>query len=127
MAAHAEYTLRRPGIAQVLNLPLTVPTPKAGCAECLVPSQDGQILNLIPTRIAAVCAVVAYKRSIAEKEEVCVGVEKGIARVAPKAVEMPAKPSYEWVSRGRLSSVRMAQYRLTAGQRHLTTKQDTER
>lgn len=93
MAAHAKYTLRCPGIAQVLNLPLTVPTPKAGRTECLVSGQDGQVLNLVPTRIAAVCAVIAYKRSIAEKKEVCVGVEKGIACVAPKAVEMPAKPS----------------------------------
>jgi hypothetical protein len=70
MTAHAEDPLRRPGISQVLNLPLAVPTPEAGSAERLISGQNRQILNLIATGVAAISAIIAYKGSIAEQEEV---------------------------------------------------------
>lgn len=67
--------MRRPGIAQVLDLPLAIPTPKAGCAESLVSGQDGQVLNLIIAGAATVGAVIAYEGAIAEQEEVRIRVE----------------------------------------------------
>ena len=67
MAAHAEYALRRPGIAQVLDLPLTVPASKTCGAERLVSRQDSQILYLVPTGAAAVGTVIADQGAIAEE------------------------------------------------------------
>lgn len=60
MARHAEDTLRRAGIAQVLDLALAIPTSKTICTKGLVTRQDGEIFNLVATVVAAVCAVVAY-------------------------------------------------------------------
>ena len=66
MTAHAEYSLRGPGIPQILNLPLTVATSKAGSTECLIASEDGKILDLVATGTAAVGAVVANEGAISE-------------------------------------------------------------
>ena len=89
MAVHAKDAVRRPGIAQILNLPLAVPTAEAGCAKGLVSGQDGEVFNLIIASATAVGAVVADERTIAEEEEVRVRVEQRVARVATEAVEMP--------------------------------------
>jgi len=43
--------------------------------------------------IAAICAVVAYERSIAKEEEVRVGVEESAAGVAAEAIDMPSVSS----------------------------------
>ena len=102
MAVHTEYSLGCPGVSEVLNLPLAVPTPEAGSAERLVASQYREVFNLISAGVAAVCTVVAYKRAIAEEKEVGIGVEQGIAGVAAEAVKMPPKASYNRVSRREL-------------------------
>ena len=59
MTVHAEYALRRAGISQVLNLFLAIAALEAVCTKGLVSREDGQVLNLVPTAAAAVCAVVA--------------------------------------------------------------------
>jgi ABC-type sulfate transport system permease component len=66
VAVHAKYAVGRPGVAQVFNLPFAVPTAEAGCAEGLITGQDGKILDLVPAGTAAVGAVVADERAIAE-------------------------------------------------------------
>jgi len=90
MAVHAKDAVRRPGIAQVLNLPLAVPTAEAGCAKGLIARQDGKVLDLVPAGATAVGAVVADERPIAEKEQVRVRVQQCVAGVAPEAVKMPS-------------------------------------
>jgi hypothetical protein len=40
MAIHTKDPLRCAGVAQVLNLSLAIPTPKALSAECLLAGQD---------------------------------------------------------------------------------------
>lgn len=82
--------MRRAGIAQILDLPLAVAASKAGRAEGLVARQDGQVFDLVVTSATAVRAVVAYEGAVAEQEEVGVGIEKSVACVATKAVEMPS-------------------------------------
>ena len=99
MAAHAEYSLRRPGISEVFNLSLAVPTPEASCAEGLIACQDSKVLNLIATSTTAVGTVVANQRAIAEEEEVRIGVEESVASIASKAVEMPSVSGCDTVSK----------------------------
>ena len=94
MTVHAEDPLRCSCISEVFNLSLTIPALEAGRTERLVASQNSQILNFIPAATAAVCAVVAYQRSIAEQEQVGVGVEEGAASVASKAIDVPSVSSY---------------------------------
>lgn len=90
MAAHAEDPLGGSRVSQVLNLSLTVATPEARRAERLVTSEDGEVFDLVSASTAAVCAVVADERPIAEQEEVRVGVEESAAGIAAEAVEMPS-------------------------------------
>ncbi|KAH8632094.1 hypothetical protein IG631_13777 [Alternaria alternata] len=40
--------------------------------------------------VAAVCAVIAYQRAVAEQQQVRIRVEEGAARVAAEAVDMPS-------------------------------------
>lgn len=56
----------------------------------MVTRQDRKILDLVVARTATIRAIVTNERSIAEKEEVRVGIEECPACVAPKAVEMPS-------------------------------------
>lgn len=94
MAVHAEDSLRRPRISEVLNLAFAVSTTETGGTECLVPGKDGQVFNLVPTGAATVRAVVADERAIAEKEEVSIRVEQGAAGVASEAIEVPSVASW---------------------------------
>lgn len=73
---------------------LAVPTPEAARAEGLLAGEDGQVFDLVPTGIAAVGAVVADERAIAEEEEDGIGVEEGVAGVASEAVNVPSTPSW---------------------------------
>lgn len=66
MALHTEDTLRCPRIAQVLDLLLAVPALEALGAKSLVAGQDGQILDLVRARAAAVRAIAADQRAVAE-------------------------------------------------------------
>lgn len=75
MAVHAKDAVRGPGVAQILDLPLAVPTAEAGRTEGLVSCQDGEILNLVSTGAAAVGTVVADERAVAEQEEVRIRIE----------------------------------------------------
>jgi hypothetical protein len=93
MTCHAEDALGCPRIAEVLNLSLAVPAAKASGAECLLACEDGQVLNLIVASTTAVCAVVAYQRSVTEQEQVRIGVEEGAASVAAETIEMPSVAS----------------------------------
>jgi hypothetical protein len=94
MARHAEDTLRGASIAEVLNLTLAVPAPKAVRTESLVTCQDSQIFNFVAAMVAAICAVVAYQGAVAEQEEVRIGIEQGAASIAAEAVNVPSVASY---------------------------------
>lgn len=94
MAVHAEHSLASARISQVLDLLLAVPATKAPRAICLIAGEDGEILDLIATGAAAIRAVVADERTIAEKEQVRIRVKDSAASVAFEALEMPAMPSY---------------------------------
>jgi hypothetical protein len=90
VARHAEDALGCAGIAQVLDLALAVPASEAVCTEGLVAREDGQILDLVAAVVAAICAVVAYQRAVAEQQQVRVRVEEGTAGVAAEAVDVPS-------------------------------------
>ena len=90
MAGHAEDALLGTGIAQVLDLALAVPAPEAVCTKGLVAGEDSQVFDFVAAVVAAVCAVVAYQRAVAEQEQVGVRVEQGAARVAAEAVDVPS-------------------------------------
>lgn len=72
MAGHAKDTLGCLGVTQVFYFSLAIPTSKARGAKGLFTSQDGEILNLVTARAAAVSAIVAYQGTVAKEEEVCV-------------------------------------------------------
>jgi hypothetical protein len=94
VARHAEDTLRCACIAQVLDLALAVPAAEAVGTKGLVARQDGQVLDLVAAVVAAVCAVVAYQRAVAEQQEVRIRVEQSAAGVAAEAVDVPSVPSW---------------------------------
>ena len=70
MAGHTEDALGRSSIAKILNPPLAVPASEATGTICLLSGKNGEILNLVAARAAAIRAAVAYKRSITEQEQV---------------------------------------------------------
>lgn len=94
MAVHAEDALGGAGIAQVFDLSFAVSAAKTLRAEGLLPGQDGQVLDLVPARTTAVGTVTADEGAISEKEQVCVGVEKGATGAAAEAFDMPAITRY---------------------------------
>jgi hypothetical protein len=98
VARHAEDTLTCARIAEILNLPFTVPAAEAIGAEGLVPCEDGQILDLVSAVIAAVGAVVADEGAVAEEKEVRIGIEEGTAGVAAEAIDVPSVASWVNVS-----------------------------
>lgn len=98
VAFHAKDALRGPCILEVFDLLLAVPTSKARRAEGLVAGEDGKILDLVPTCTAAVGAVVADEGAVTEEEQVGVRVEKGQARVAAEAVNVPSIARWKMVS-----------------------------
>lgn len=98
VAFHAEYPLRRPRILQVLDFLPTASAPKACGTESLVAGKDGEILDLVPARTAAICTVVANERTIAEEEEVGVGIQEGAAGVTAETVNVPAIARWERLS-----------------------------
>lgn len=98
VAFHAKDTLRRPCIFEVLDLLLTVPTSKTGRAECLVAREDGEILDFVPTRTAAIRAIIANQRAVAEEQKICIRIQKGTACIAPEAVYVPSIARCQTVS-----------------------------
>lgn len=74
MAAHAEYTLRCACITQVVDFALAIATTETCRAERLVACEDSEVFNFIPTRTAAVCAVVADEGAVPKKKKIGVGV-----------------------------------------------------
>lgn len=96
MAAHAKDSQRCPCVSQIFNLAFAVAAAEASGTESLVTSENGQILNLVATGTATVCAVAANERAIAEEEQVCVGVEERVAGVTAETVEMPSVTGCEW-------------------------------
>lgn len=93
MTRHAKDSLRSASIAQILNLALAVPASKTIGTEGLVARQYGQVFYFVAAVIAAVGAVVAYERSVAEEQEIRIRVKEGAASVAAKAVDMPSVAS----------------------------------
>lgn len=93
MAVHTEDSLRSSSVSKVFDLALTISAAKTGSAKCLIPRKDSQVLNLVTASAAAVCTVVADERSIAEQEEVRIGVEECPASIASEAVKMPSVAS----------------------------------
>ncbi len=98
MALHTEDPLRSPGIFEILDFLLAIPTFEAGCAESLVAREDCQVLDLITTDTTAIGTIIADERPITEKEEVCIRVEDGPAGIAPETVYMPSITRWEPVS-----------------------------
>lgn len=96
VAAHAKDSQRCPCVSQIFNLAFAVAAAEASGTESLVTSENGQILNLVATGTATVCAVAANERAIAEEEQVCVGVEERVAGVTAETVEMPSVTGCEW-------------------------------
>ena len=66
MTIHAKYTLRCSRITKILDLLLAVPAFEAVRAECLVPSKDRQILDLVSARATAIGAIVADQGPVAK-------------------------------------------------------------
>ena len=66
MTFHAEYTLRRSCIFEVLDFLFTIPTAEARGTKGLISSQDGQILDLVVTCAATIRAIVADEGTVAE-------------------------------------------------------------
>ena len=98
MAIHAENTLRRPCISQVLDLPLAIATLETIGTEGLVASQYGEVFDLVVAAAATVSTTVAYERAIAEEKEVGVGVEEGATGVAAEAINVPSVPRCRYQS-----------------------------
>lgn len=89
MARHAEDALRGTRVSQVLDLPLTIPTPEAAGTEGLIAREDGQIFDLVAASIAAVGAVVADEGPVAKEEQVRIGIELGAAGLTPETGYVP--------------------------------------
>ena len=53
-----KYALRTSSVSAVLNLAFTIAAFEAGCTEGLISCDDREILNLVPTGTAVVCAIV---------------------------------------------------------------------
>lgn len=64
----------------------------------MISGQDSQILDLAVACATTIGTIVADERAIAEKEEVCVGIEKGAAGVASETVNVPSIAGCEFVS-----------------------------
>jgi hypothetical protein len=86
VAGHAEDSLRRSCVSEILDLAFAVPASEARRAESLVACEDSQILDLIAAGAAAVCTIIADERAITEEEEVRIGVEEGPAGITPETV-----------------------------------------
>lgn len=67
MAVHTEHALASARISQILDLLLAVPAAKASRAISLVAGKNGEILDLVATGAATICAVVTDERAIAEE------------------------------------------------------------
>lgn len=119
MARHAEDTLRCASIAQVLDFALAVSAPEAVCAESLVASQDGQVLDLVAAMVAAVRAVVTNQGSVSEEKQIGIRVEERAARVATEAVNVPSVSSCALsVCEGSRQPCALAGTRANGGQAH---------
>lgn len=70
MTGHTEYALRGSSIAKIIDLPFAIATSETVCAEGLISCQYGQILDLVVACAAAVGAIVANERPVAEQEEI---------------------------------------------------------
>ena len=98
MTFHTKYPLRSSGIFEILNLLLAIPTLEAGRAKGLIAGEYSQILDLITTCAAAIGTIITDERSVAEKEKVCIRVEKCAAGITPEAVYMPSIARWEMFS-----------------------------
>lgn len=93
MTFHTEDALRGPGIFEIFNLLLAIPTPKTGGTKRLIPGENGKIFDFVPTGATAIGTVVANEGAITEEKQVGVRIEESAAGIAPEAVDMPSIPS----------------------------------
>lgn len=93
MTGHTEYALRGSRISKIVNFPLAIATPETICTERLISCQYSQILDLVVACAAAVGAVVANERSVAEQKEVGIRIKEGATGIAAEAVYMPSVSS----------------------------------
>ena len=70
VTGHTEDALRRSGVSKIFDLAFAVSTSETARTVGLVASQDGQILDFIPTGTAAVGATVANEGAIAQQKEI---------------------------------------------------------
>lgn len=66
MTVHAEYTLRRTRVPEILNLPLAVSASETLSTECLIARENGQIFDLVAAGIATVGAFATDQGAVAE-------------------------------------------------------------
>lgn len=93
MTRHAEDALAGACVAKIVDFAFTIAALEAGSAKSLIAGENGKILDLVTTRRARVCAVVADEGAIAKKEKVCVGIEEDAASVAAEAIDVPSVTS----------------------------------
>lgn len=98
MAGHAEYALRSSSISKIVDFPLAIATSETVCTEGLISCQYSQILDLVVAGAAAVGAIVADERPVAEQEEIGVRIKEGATGIAAEAVYMPSISGCAWLS-----------------------------
>lgn len=90
MAIHTEYTLRGPRVTEILDLFLAVATFKTTSAKGLFTGYNGNVVNLGAARAAAISTVSAHEGTIADHEEIYVGIKVSAASMASEAVDVPS-------------------------------------
>ena len=91
---HTEHTLRCSRVSQILYPLLTIPTPEASGAVCMISCENGEILYFVSTSTAAVCAIITDQWTISQEQQICIGIEKSLASIASKAIYMPSMTSW---------------------------------
>lgn len=90
MATHTKYSLRCSGIAKILNLPFAISASETSRTKSLIPRKDCQILNLVSTCCATVCALVTDQGAIGKQKKVGIWIQQSATSIASEAVNVPA-------------------------------------
>ena len=93
MAFHTEDPLGRSSIAQVVDFLFAVPAAKTAFAKGLFAGEDGEILDFIPACGTGVGTIAADQGTVAQHEQVSIGVEQSSTSAAAKAIDMPSVAS----------------------------------
>lgn len=90
VTGHTEYALRGSSIAKIVDFPLAIATSETVGTERLISCQYSQILDLVVACAAAVGAIVADERSVAEQKEIGIRIKESAAGIAAETVYMPS-------------------------------------